>query len=98
MLVLTRKSGEEIVVGGSIVFQIVQVGHNKVKVGVTAPQDTPIARRELLSIPPWCSPNGHCFGLVMDRVTDKQIEQCADCPCCNVEALPRSTVERPAKV
>jgi carbon storage regulator len=98
MLVLTRKNGEEIVVGGSIVFTIVQVGHNKVKVGVTAPQDIPVARRELLQTPPWCSPNGQCFGLVLDRITPKQIEQCASCPCCNAEALPRSTVERPTTV
>jgi carbon storage regulator len=47
MLVLARKPGEKILVG-EIEFEIVAIRGGKVRVGVTAPRDTPIARGELV--------------------------------------------------
>lgn len=50
MLVLKRKSGQTILVG-EIEIQIVAVKGGNVRVGVTAPKDTPIARGELVDRP-----------------------------------------------
>lgn len=47
MLVLSRDEGEEIVIGDDIVVRIVEVRGRKVRVGVTAPKDTPVHRREV---------------------------------------------------
>jgi carbon storage regulator len=49
MLVLTRKVGERIVIAGSIVVEVLEVGHNRVRVGIQAPPGTTILRQELLS-------------------------------------------------
>ncbi len=46
MLVLTRKSGEQIVCG-SITITICRIQGEQVRVGVEAPEDVPIARKEL---------------------------------------------------
>lgn len=48
MLVLTRKEGQRIVIGGNIVVDILQLQGNRVRVGVTAPAETSIVRAELL--------------------------------------------------
>lgn len=47
MLVLARKCGETILVG-DIEFKIVAIKGGKVRVGVTAPIESPILRGELL--------------------------------------------------
>jgi len=100
MLVLTRKSGEEIVVGNDtrIRFQIIQVGHNKVKVGVVAPEDVPITRRELLKRPPWCNAGDseECLGVVLKRPTRQQLDHCAECPRCDPEKLAAAAGIEPA--
>jgi len=48
MLVLTRKPGEEIVIGdpsmGGITVQVISVQGGRVKIGVTAPKTSTIAR------------------------------------------------------
>lgn len=48
MLVLSRKLHEEIVIGESIIVRVADVQGGKVKLGITAPFDVPIMRRELL--------------------------------------------------
>lgn len=48
MLVLSRKLNESIVIGQGVVIQIVDIGHGKVKVGITAPPDVRVMRAELL--------------------------------------------------
>lgn len=48
MLVLSRKLHESIVIGQDVVIQIVDIGHGKVKVGITAPPDVRAMRAELL--------------------------------------------------
>ena len=48
MLVLTRKLGESIIVRDDIVFTIVEINKNQIKVGISAPNDVNIVREELL--------------------------------------------------
>ena len=47
MLVLTRKPGEQIVIAGNIVINIVSVGPGRVKIGIDAPSDVTIDRQEI---------------------------------------------------
>jgi len=48
MLVLSRKPGEEVVVPHlNLVFTILQVRGNKVRLGITAPPNTQVHRREV---------------------------------------------------
>ncbi len=48
MLVLTRKKGEAVVLPDQgVVFTILEVHGNKVRVGIQAPQDVEIHRREV---------------------------------------------------
>lgn len=52
MLVLSRKEGEGIRVGGGIVVRVVRAGKGSVRIGIEAPADVLIAREELsLEIP-----------------------------------------------
>jgi carbon storage regulator len=50
MLVLTRKSGEQILIGDSVIVTIISNDNGKVKVGIDAPSDVRILRRELLNV------------------------------------------------
>lgn len=47
MLVLTRKPGEAIVIGDDVEIEIVSIGGGKVRVGVTAPRETTVHRKEV---------------------------------------------------
>jgi carbon storage regulator len=47
MLVLSRKTGETIVIDGRIHLKIVRVEGEVVKVGITAPPDVPVHRLEV---------------------------------------------------
>ncbi len=47
MLVLTRKVGERIVIDGNIEMTVVQICGNKVRLGMTAPRQVSIHRREV---------------------------------------------------
>lgn len=47
MLVLTRKPGEAIVIGDDVEIEIVAIGGGKVRVGVTAPRETSVHRKEV---------------------------------------------------
>lgn len=48
MLVLTRKSGESLIIGENIVITVVEVRGGQVKIGVEAPQEIYVYRKELL--------------------------------------------------
>ena len=48
MLVLARHSGETIVIGDSIEITVIEVQGDKVKIGINAPKDIPVMRKELL--------------------------------------------------
>ncbi len=47
MLILSRKSGESIVIDGCIHVKIVRVEGEVVKVGIDAPSEVPVHRREV---------------------------------------------------
>ena len=47
MLVLSRKQGEEIVIGESIRVRIMAVGGGRVKLGIVAPVEVPVHREEI---------------------------------------------------
>jgi carbon storage regulator len=47
MLILSRKSGESIVIDGRIHVKIVRVEGEVVKVGIEAPADVPVHRQEV---------------------------------------------------
>jgi carbon storage regulator len=47
MLVLSRKQGEEIVIDGRIIVRIVEVHGNRVRVGIEAPKEIEVHRREI---------------------------------------------------
>jgi carbon storage regulator len=51
MLVLTRKVGEEIVINGEIRVAVVLVRGNRVRIGIKAPTNVRIQRRELTAGP-----------------------------------------------
>jgi carbon storage regulator len=47
MLVLTRRIGEEIVIGGDIRIRITAISSGKVRLGVTAPPSVRVDRAEI---------------------------------------------------
>lgn len=48
MLVVSRKSGESILIGDNIEVCILEVGDGTVKIGIEAPKSIKILRKELL--------------------------------------------------
>ncbi|MHB1035841.1 MAG: carbon storage regulator [Pirellulales bacterium] len=49
MLVLSRKTGERILIGGGIAVTVVRISQNSVRIGIEAPPETPILREEIQS-------------------------------------------------
>jgi carbon storage regulator len=47
MLVLSRKRGEKIVIGGDVTLTVLEVRGDRVKLGFTAPAEVPIHREEI---------------------------------------------------
>ena len=52
MLVLSRKSAQQIVIGSDIVLTVVAVKGNRVTIGIEAPQDVRVRRSELPILEP----------------------------------------------
>jgi len=47
MLVLTRRVGEEIVIGDVIRIKVVEIRGGKVRIGIIAPEDVVVDRQEI---------------------------------------------------
>ncbi len=47
MLILTRKVGESIVIGDDIVIKVVETGKNSIRIGIDAPKDISVLRKEV---------------------------------------------------
>lgn len=47
MLALTRKKGEALVINNNIEITILEIRGDQIKIGVTAPKDVPIYRKEV---------------------------------------------------
>jgi carbon storage regulator len=47
MLALTRKKGEALVINNNIEVTIIEIRGDQIKLGITAPKDVPIYRKEV---------------------------------------------------
>ncbi len=47
MLVLSRKKNEEIVINDDVTITVIEVRGDKVRLGIEAPKDVPVHRREV---------------------------------------------------
>lgn len=47
MLVLSRKWNEEIIIAGNIRVKILEISGNRVRLGVSAPDEVPVLREEI---------------------------------------------------
>lgn len=47
MLVLTRKENESIMIGDNIEVKLLDIKENQVKLGIVAPREIPVHRREV---------------------------------------------------
>ena len=50
VLVLRRRVGERIAIGGGIEIEVVEISRTRVKLGVTAPRDVSVARKETITV------------------------------------------------
>ena len=47
MLIITRRPGERIMLGDDVVFEIMEIVGNQVRVGIKAPRAIPVYREEI---------------------------------------------------
>ena len=47
MLVLTRKTNQSIMIGDDIEVSVLAVARDKIRLGITAPRDVPVFRKEV---------------------------------------------------
>lgn len=48
MLIMRRRAGESLLIGEDVEIEILEIGPTRVKLGIAAPLDTPIARKEVI--------------------------------------------------
>ena len=49
MLVLSRKKNEQIQIGDNVTITVVEIRGDKIRLGVEAPKEVPVHRREVLN-------------------------------------------------
>ena len=64
MLVLRRRAGEAIVLGGGIEIEVIEISRTRVKLGVRAPRDVSVSRREVLAL---AAENRKASDLILQR-------------------------------
>ena len=47
MLILTRRTGETLIIGDNIRVTVLDVSGNQIRLGVTAPREVPVHREEV---------------------------------------------------
>ena len=47
MLVVTRKIGEKVIIGNEIEIQLLHIGRNHIRIGITAPKHISVHRYEI---------------------------------------------------
>lgn len=57
MLVLTRKSGQQVLVDQHIIVTVVGIAGNRVRIGFEAPRTVPVLRAELVTRPALSKPD-----------------------------------------
>jgi carbon storage regulator len=50
VLIVRRRVGEKILVGGSVEIEIVEISKSRVKLGVRAPSHVPVVRKEMATV------------------------------------------------
>lgn len=50
MLVLTRKSGQSIVIGEDIIVTVLEIRGDQVRLGIQAPRELPVYREEIYAL------------------------------------------------
>lgn len=50
MLILTRKIGQSIIIGENVEVKIISIEEGKVKLGITAPKEVTVLRKELIEV------------------------------------------------
>jgi len=50
MLILTRKSGQSILIGDEIKIRVIEIKGNQVRIGVEAPRNISVHREEIYNI------------------------------------------------
>ena len=77
MLVLSRKSGDSIVIGDSIVVTVLETNKKSTRLGITAPAHVRIRRQELeirvdrLVVPTPKNPKSHFMGSRREHSADR---------------------------
>lgn len=50
MLVVRRRAGEGIVVAGEIAIEVIEISRTRVKLGISAPREVPVLRKETVTL------------------------------------------------
>jgi len=63
VLVLRRRVGETISIGDGVEIEVLEISHTRVKLGVVAPRDVPVVRKETIAV---AAENRRALELVTD--------------------------------
>ena len=93
MLVLTRKTGQSIMIGDDIEVSVLAVSRDKIRIGITAPKEVPVFRKEVwISIKDGDDPGEAADGAGRDQSRNGIEEAIIDGAAAKVEeALGRET-------